>query len=551
MTPKYGSYLLLCFCLICYSQLFSQVNEWRLFPENSQNLYRLDSVFHPFSQPHRYLVYPIGVDSTLSNSAFNTHYLNHKIPFTNVKGDIAWFYDQYRKQDTHGGRGYFPEGGVVRDFLKVHPNYYKSIQYRLQDKAVLIDNQFIFYPYANVGDRWTSILPNKDTIQFTCTAKIQDKLSPFIHQSDSIRVFECLSRYGTVEMKLSKHYGFIQWYPYLLDMTDQFNQHLFIHSDNDTKKQQLLPLSWIGNRSSNQSIGYQLPRSNEFEQLPQVGDIRVWRNSDGDFYGRSFHRSIDSDSVTRVEKKPNGYLIHYHIIQKTTIKEYDSDKVTYTVKEKNKIVSFPTIWMRVIDAYPLIGYLHTGRGYDNDTYTPYYYATYLNNKWHTRVEMNYFYLDFQQDSSLDFEAGSTCHAYYTSKLNTSLGFYNVDYSGMSSGMDSTLIGGRNGGLNPQTMTTWGKLYPFNKDVITSRSPSEMATAGSILVYPNPTQELIYIQHPYPNQVSYQIYDSIGRIVQSGTATSNEAIPLNELPSGNYLIQTRYQDEVYGYRLVKY
>ena len=77
--------------------------------------------------------------------------------------------------------------------------------------------------------------------------------------------------------------------------------------------------------------------------------------------------------------------------------------------------------------------------------------------------------------------------------------------------------------------------------------------GHLMVYPNPSNNYITIQHKQnlTENYDYSIIDLIGRIVKSGKSKFNELINIENLTSGNYIIQIETEKgEKFTEKLIK-
>ena len=66
---------------------------------------------------------------------------------------------------------------------------------------------------------------------------------------------------------------------------------------------------------------------------------------------------------------------------------------------------------------------------------------------------------------------------------------------------------------------------------------ESAALNSIIVYPNPTMDKLYVQIEPTLQVHYDLFDSNGKLITKNTLTSHQnSIRVNGLSPGNYLLK---------------
>ena len=71
---------------------------------------------------------------------------------------------------------------------------------------------------------------------------------------------------------------------------------------------------------------------------------------------------------------------------------------------------------------------------------------------------------------------------------------------------------------------------------------------NILIYPNPTDENISIS--LDGNYEYMIYSINGELLLSGYGNGTNEISLLTLASGTYLIDIRYENEVFTSQIIK-
>jgi len=87
------------------------------------------------------------------------------------------------------------------------------------------------------------------------------------------------------------------------------------------------------------------------------------------------------------------------------------------------------------------------------------------------------------------------------------------------------------------------------DVMTS-TKSEIRQMNSCVVFPNPVQDVLYLNCKDAVGFYYSIMDISGREMMSGRCEqATMEIPINNLCPGNYLLIMRYKNARESYRLV--
>ena len=81
-------------------------------------------------------------------------------------------------------------------------------------------------------------------------------------------------------------------------------------------------------------------------------------------------------------------------------------------------------------------------------------------------------------------------------------------------------------------------------VIVSSDPSMIIdhTVGSMNVYPNPTDGILYIGGENMNMVKYSLYSIDGRLVQQDNITTSQ-IDISKQPKGAYLLKIETKESV--------
>ena len=86
-----------------------------------------------------------------------------------------------------------------------------------------------------------------------------------------------------------------------------------------------------------------------------------------------------------------------------------------------------------------------------------------------------------------------------------------------------------------------KIYGKPMEFITAISDN---IVSDIKVYPNPTNDVIYLQglSEDANDIAYKIYDTFGRIAQSGSISIQNSIDVTTLARGVYILSLSYANE---------
>lgn len=114
-------------------------------------------------------------------------------------------------------------------------------------------------------------------------------------------------------------------------------------------------------------------------------------------------------------------------------------------------------------------------------------------------------------------------------------------------------------------TTWNSIYVDWLGVTIASPSAQIDSTGQLLntkqfinnliisIYPNPTSTFIHIQNSENSteNYEYQITDLIGRIVKNGSSKFNDEISVENLTSGNYIIQIKNENgELFNQKLIK-
>ncbi|MBT6439749.1 MAG: T9SS type A sorting domain-containing protein, partial [Flavobacteriales bacterium] len=91
-----------------------------------------------------------------------------------------------------------------------------------------------------------------------------------------------------------------------------------------------------------------------------------------------------------------------------------------------------------------------------------------------------------------------------------------------------IVGTKRGGVS---------LYMGNPDFISTFE--ELVADNIFKVYPNPTAGLLSVVNPFNSPIRYQVFSSIGRLVQSGEVRS--LLDVSNLNSGMYFVLFEKED----------
>ena len=106
-------------------------------------------------------------------------------------------------------------------------------------------------------------------------------------------------------------------------------------------------------------------------------------------------------------------------------------------------------------------------------------------------------------------------------------------------------------------------FDYNKPVITNTTVNTVVKEVSvekndwqnkIIVYPNPSDGLYYIELPEKSTmqgVTAEVYNLLGKVVWNGRLTQSNPLDITALPSGIYLLKLTDAEKTYNQRLIKY
>ena len=79
------------------------------------------------------------------------------------------------------------------------------------------------------------------------------------------------------------------------------------------------------------------------------------------------------------------------------------------------------------------------------------------------------------------------------------------------------------------------------DWVTGNLSTTETQKSATQVYPNPSKDFITIKNEKTENLSYQIFDVLGKIIMSGKSKSNEKIDIQTLEKGNYFLQIQNEN----------
>lgn len=112
-------------------------------------------------------------------------------------------------------------------------------------------------------------------------------------------------------------------------------------------------------------------------------------------------------------------------------------------------------------------------------------------------------------------------------------------------------------LREVTRTPSGDLYVCGSNgMIMTTAQSNVgiteflnSTYQTLLLFPNPTTDIIHYPIKIQDKITYQIYDLQGRLVQAGFVEGN-SMKINQLPTGTYIVHSKVDQKQYVSKIVK-
>lgn len=92
---------------------------------------------------------------------------------------------------------------------------------------------------------------------------------------------------------------------------------------------------------------------------------------------------------------------------------------------------------------------------------------------------------------------------------------------------------------------FGRRYFFNHTV----GIDELKNTN-LIIYPSPAKNVLKIKGAVENETVFAVYDLSGKTLMTGFLTSNE-IDIQELPSGNYMLNLIIDTKIKTYKFFKY
>lgn len=119
--------------------------------------------------------------------------------------------------------------------------------------------------------------------------------------------------------------------------------------------------------------------------------------------------------------------------------------------------------------------------------------------------------------------------------------FNVDISGDG----NTIIAGARVNEDPGIKSGYAQLWSY--EVSSSISPLE---SKKILVYPNPTQEILYFDIPEDQTEYIRVYDTNNRLLINKNIHTQKFLNVGELPEGLFILEIGGKDKTYNSRFIK-
>ena len=105
---------------------------------------------------------------------------------------------------------------------------------------------------------------------------------------------------------------------------------------------------------------------------------------------------------------------------------------------------------------------------------------------------------------------------------------------MYTAVNGAAISACNASASAEDIMDWGETEDYIVNIISTVGISPVEVSSSISVYPNPTQNTLFVQSA--KQYSYQIYNTTGAFIQQVNNTGGNSISIAELPNGLYFIR---------------
>jgi hypothetical protein len=104
----------------------------------------------------------------------------------------------------------------------------------------------------------------------------------------------------------------------------------------------------------------------------------------------------------------------------------------------------------------------------------------------------------------------------------------------------------NDGVTVLDIMDWGETEDYLINISTSLSTDEAISAKSFQIVPNPVNATLSFDQHFSDQVTYQIINMVGQVMQTGAiSVSDRQIGVSELAEGVYYLQIFNQSEKVG------
>lgn len=363
---------------------------------------------------------------------------------------------------------------------------------------------FTFLPQSEVGDSWTTTGNN---ITITCIEKRKEFI---LGMEDSVKIFSVSpSPYDTIQFKLSKKYGLIEFLP--------FKEFIYNNQNNDFEPY----LRLIGYEKEGQSNGYTQPKFQNYFHLHQ-SDKLFW-----EIYSNPDDITEPETTIFEVDSVTYSYLSSDSVYYQYQVKKYDeygnllytgNQSSAYTANKQGKILQTPTSWFNVMPP----------NYYGNDVYFTESLCLSIENN-DTISNFGYSVWGVMLDT-INCTAWSTADYDRTVRFSTREGLV---YTGTFSWGESskTLIGSIiNGNIHGNTNISTG--IKLGKD-------------KTILIYPNPVSQNIKIRTNEKIK-KITILDITGKKIFE---TINTEIDLTRQKGGIYFLKIETENKVLTKKII--
>ncbi|MEZ5013697.1 MAG: T9SS type A sorting domain-containing protein [Chitinophagales bacterium] len=486
-------------CLFCLTFLFCNqllAQDWSLFPYGRQSFYIDDEL------PWADYMYAVSADSMLSEDAgtkylFNTHYFD---AFGACK-DSAWaIYDVSDSRHSE----------QLCNYMIVTPDSVICITYYPEFDS----GRFVFYPTLPPGASWTNYFdePYLAEVITTCDSAgfidVLGSMDSVKYYSVSVNdTFEGETNIDKTTYILSKSHGFIA-YPSLWELSRPKDCNLCYTG-----------MHLSGYILDEDTVGYTIPKWSDYFQL-QPGDLLK-------FHLFGFYTAPDTyriHIIDSVEKHTDSVEIFFHDEYQNAFRDVFYKKALQYVLQNSGNMFYPGPGSSHSNDYDF-GYIQTMRATTILLNTEAFPGKIIQEK------------RFSGAGSV----GDTCQI----SMNPSGLFYTFDsYRGV---IAEEACGGEYG-CNGYTLVgsilsghVWGDVSWEN--------PDQQNSLPEHYVYPNPAQDLIYLNDVPQDAFTVHIFAADGKEIRSGVQSEN-AIYVSDISPGIYLLEISNDAESFIVKFVK-